>query len=401
MNKSLLPPLGENKFQRIKRQMAEAEKSGIKLIKLSIGQPSGPALIEARCAAAQAVLSDQENMHEYQDNGSPGVPDFAERFVRCHAVIPPGAEVSFLPIPGIKPMLDCVIKSMGSWVAHDRSATIGTMTDPGYPTPADVCMMAKGVEHFHIKLNPEDGFLFDVDYLGSPRKLQNGDLLMLNFPHNPTGIIAQTNWLQRVCEYCQERGIRLFNDAAYSMLSHDWRHTTLSQVASQFKDLSWAEAFSASKLGNNTGWRVGAIAGSPDFIGDIARIKGNMDSGFVAPMAAGIIRLLEHHDADVEAVRGIYESRLDYLKLTLKDCGMRLAVEPSAGFFILCDAPRQAFGQEIADAEAFNNRMITQTGVVGVPFGRYIRYAICATDVLDANIGGDIKAAFEKAKATY
>jgi aspartate/methionine/tyrosine aminotransferase len=400
MRKSLLPEAGENKFQKIKRKSAVAEAAGIKLTKLSIGQPSGPALVEARCAAAQAVLSDDESKHEYQDNGSPGVKDFAKRFVNYHVGIDLNREgISFLPLPGVKPALDMVIKSLGSWVKDVRVATVGTMTNPGYPTPADMCAMIEGISHFHLKLKPEKGFLFDLDDLGSLGELGEGDLLMLNFPHNPTGIIAEIDWLRGVCAYCEKRGIRVFNDAAYARLAHNGLSQTLTDVAVEFPDLNWAEAFSASKLGNNTGWRVGAIVGSSEFVGDIARIKGNMDSGFVAPMAAGIIHLLENHNDQVEKVREMYAERLDCLQQILTECGMELAVEPQAGFFILCNSPRVAFGQGIADAEAFNDLMISKTGVVGVPFGSYIRYAVCTTDI--AALRDEITAAFSRAKVAY
>ena len=84
MRKRMLPAGGVNKFQEIKGWMREAEANGQKLIKLSIGQPSGPALLPVREATAKAAMSDQESMWEYQDNGSPGVPDFARRFVQAH-----------------------------------------------------------------------------------------------------------------------------------------------------------------------------------------------------------------------------------------------------------------------------------------------------------------------------
>ena len=79
--KSLLPPGGTNLFQQIKAWSTEVEARGVNLLRLSIGQPTGPALLSARMAAAKAVMSDDESMHEYQDNRSPGVPDFARRFV--------------------------------------------------------------------------------------------------------------------------------------------------------------------------------------------------------------------------------------------------------------------------------------------------------------------------------
>lgn len=74
MRESRLPKGGMNLFQTIKAKRAEAAAKGIKIINLSIGQPEGPALESARIAAAEAVMSDAESMHEYQDNGSPRCP---------------------------------------------------------------------------------------------------------------------------------------------------------------------------------------------------------------------------------------------------------------------------------------------------------------------------------------
>ena len=84
MRNSLLPGGGVNLFQGIKAKCRAAEASGLKLYRLSIGQPAGPALLSARKAASEAVMSELESMHEYQDNGSPGIPDFARRFVQAH-----------------------------------------------------------------------------------------------------------------------------------------------------------------------------------------------------------------------------------------------------------------------------------------------------------------------------
>ncbi|MCX6723836.1 MAG: hypothetical protein NT155_01515 [Candidatus Staskawiczbacteria bacterium] len=60
MRESKLPTGGTNLFQEIKAVSAQAQQNGVKLIKLSIGQPSGPALFSARRAAAQAVMSEEE-----------------------------------------------------------------------------------------------------------------------------------------------------------------------------------------------------------------------------------------------------------------------------------------------------------------------------------------------------
>lgn len=388
---SRLPEGGVNLFQAVKAVSTEAEAKGIQLIRLSIGQPQGPALESARRAAAEAVLSSAESMHEYQDNGTPGVPDFARRFVRGHLEVSlPESGVDFLPIPGIKPMLGLIPLASG---AIDRTLTIATTTKPGYPTPRDWAKYLRQ-DVVELPLNPGNAFRF------SPNDIPGAtDLVMMNYPHNPTGQIATREWLMELCGYAQENGIRLFNDAAYIALSHSPNSRPLSEVAINFPGLSWAEAFSASKtIGNGTGWRVGAIAGSPDFVKDIATIKGNTDSGLVAPMAAGALFAVENDRLGIEANRQMYARRIQVLGKILAENGMQPAVEPGAGFFTLWKSPRVAFGEEMRNAQHFNFTMIEKTGIVGVHFDPYIRYAVCA-DI--EGVADKIDVAFKHAAVSY
>jgi LL-diaminopimelate aminotransferase len=380
-----------NLFQGIKAKCRETEASGQKLYRLSIGQPAGPALFSARKAASEAVMSDLESMHEYQDNGSPGIPDFARRFIQAHFSFSlAGKDVEYLPIPGIKPMLGLVQLACG---AAQRNIAIGTTDNPGYPTPSDWSRYLR-LNHYSLPLNPENNFRF------KPADIERDiELLMVNYPHNPSGQIASRKWWIEICEYCVENDVRLFNDSAYYVLSHSKESCALTEVVMDFRELSWAEAFSASKLiSNGTGWRVGAMVGSSDFITDIATIKGNTDSGFVAPMAVGVLNAIEHDKVSVAACRELYGHRIRILIDILTRHGMKLAIQPGAGFFTLWKRPYKAFGEEIKDAEHFNFLMIEKTGVVGVHFEPYIRYSV--TSDIEA-IAEVIEDAFSKADVSY
>jgi aspartate/methionine/tyrosine aminotransferase len=193
--------------------------------------------------------------------------------------------------------------------------------------------------------------------------------------------------------------VRVFNDNPYYILSHVKESCALTEVANDFQKLSWAEAFSASKvISNGTGWRVGAIVGSQDFVGDIATIKGNTDSGFVAPMAIGVLKAMETDKSNVFACRQLYKRRINILIDIMTGHGMRLAIEPGAGFFTLWQRPDKAFGMEIRDAEHFNYLMIEKTGVVGVHFEPYIRYSVTGDIEAMAKV---IDEAFDKAVVGY
>ena len=258
--------------------------------------------------------------------------------------------IAFLPLPGVKPMFLPTVLACGPQLG--KPIKVMTTTKPGYPTPADVCGYLQGsVEHSAIVLSPENEFRFDPESIGTP------DLVMINYPHNPSGQIATRTWLQKVCGYCEGRDIRLFNDGAYARLAYNSNCCTLADVVlrDKFPRLSWMETFSSSKLGNMTGWRIGCAVGSPDFIGDLAKIKGNIDSGFFAPAAAGALELLENGAELVSAVAMEYENRIGELIEILQSRGMQLAVQPKAGFFSLWKLPKTAFGREIANAEQFSS----------------------------------------------
>lgn len=388
MQKSRLPAGGGNVFQRIKLIRKEAEEKGIKIINLSIGQPTGPASEIARKVAAEWILSSRQDVHEYQDNGCLPCSDFAARFVQAHLLKGIGDDVDYLPIPGIKPMLPLI--PLACRLSADQKIEVQTMTNPGYPPPA-TWANTLGYHHLSVRTHIKNKFAFDE--LG----LIATNLVMTNYPHNPSGQVSRHDWLCELCAYCERNDIRLFNDAAYARLVYG-EHTCLAEVAWQYPNLSWAEAFSASKLGNLTGWRVGAMVGSPDFIGDIRTIKGNADSGFNAALAMGALALLENGKEEIEGLKRMYSSRLQLLSKTLQGLGMRVALEPQAGFFLLCESPKRAFGQDIPNAEEFNNLMIQKTGVMGVPFDPYIRYAVVGD--VEGSIA-EISSAFEKAEVSY
>lgn len=393
---------GENLFVMIKRWCVEAVASGANLLKMSIGQPVGSAFLQAREVAARTMLLDDESVHEYQDNGSPGVPGFAEAFVQANLIrsnergidLLNKEGISFLPTPGSKSMLPLVIVACRN---QDKRimVNIGVMTDPGYPV-SKTWAGYLGEHVYDLPTNPDNEFLFNSEDI----PLGTG-LLMLNYPHNPSGQVATKSFWNDLCSHCEENKIRIFNDAAYAMLAYDPDACTLAEVAINYPRLSWVEGYSASKMGGNmTGWRIGAMVGSSDFIGDIATIKGNTDSGACAPQMAGVLEIVNHHMYMVADLRDTYKERNEALCCLLVESGFELAVEPGAGFFVLCLAPKMAFGQEIVDGKQFNQLMIEKTGLVTVHFGPYVRFATVG-DILAQETWAKIEAAFMAADVQY
>jgi len=115
-------------------------------------------------------------------------------------------------------------------------------------------------------------------------------------------------------------------------------------------------------------------------------------------MAAGVVATFEHDQEGIARYRDMYRSRLGMLIELLTRHGMQLALEPAAGFYTLWMIPTQAFGTQVESAEHFNFMMIQETGVVGVHFPGYMRYAVCAD--IEA-IAKELEDAFKQARVSY
>jgi len=74
---------------------------------------------------------------------------------------------------------------------------------------------------------------FDVDELA---KLITPDtkMLVLNFPHNPTGAMLTHGQLSRIVSLCRDNDVYLFNDEMYKYLEHKGR-VTLPSVCTVYE----------------------------------------------------------------------------------------------------------------------------------------------------------------------
>ncbi len=96
---------------------------------------------------------------------------------------------------------------------------------------------------------------------------------------------------------------------------------TLTEIAKEYPELDWIELFSMSKTFSVCGWRLAVTVGSRDFISELAKVKGNTDSGPFGPLLSGMEKYLEMPEAkrDAEKNQKIYAKRLTILKGVFMD----------------------------------------------------------------------------------
>ncbi len=278
---------------------------------------------------------------------------------------------------------DDVICTIGSkeGISHLCLALLGPgdtvlVPAPAFPIHVYAAVIA-GANVLRIPLSSEDTFLAQI--VGMCRSLYPGPkLLMLNYPHNPTGVLASKEFFAEVVKLAKKYNFMVINDFAYGKITYD------GVVAPSFLEVPGAidvavEFGSFSKSYNMAGWRLGYCVGNKEMIGGLSKIKGYYDYGvFSAIQVAGIVAMRDCEDTISEQV-AVYQKRRDVLCDGLVKMGWEVEV-PKAGMFLWVRIPEPYYQM---GSIRFSIEMMTRANVAlapGAGFGEegegYLRLAL-------------------------
>ena len=137
-------------------------------------------------------------------------------------------------------------------------------------------------------------------------------VLVVSFPHNPTGATVDLAFMQRVVDFCLERDMIVVHDFAYADVGFDgYKPPSILQAEGEM-DCA-VELYSMTKSFSMAGWRVAFMAGNEKVVGALTKLKSYLDYGSFQPVQiAATVTLNEAQDFPQE-VSNIYESRRNAL----------------------------------------------------------------------------------------
>ncbi len=92
-------------------------------------------------------------------------------------------------------------------------------TFPGYQSLYEIAV-SLGCEVTYWTADEANGWAFDVDWLETAIQ-PNTRLIVVNFPHNPTGYLTSKAEFARILELARARNITVFSDEMYRFLEYD------------------------------------------------------------------------------------------------------------------------------------------------------------------------------------
>ena len=150
--------------------------------------------------------------------------------------------------------------------AFDPGETVAIVS-PGYPAYRNI-LTSLGLTVAEISVGPETNFELTLDLLEAiPGPI---DGLIIASPSNPTGTMISKDHLEKICDYCFSKNIRLVSDEIY----HGITFGDIAQTALKFNNNSII-VNSFSKYFSMTGWRVGWCVLPEDLIRPVECLSQN------------------------------------------------------------------------------------------------------------------------------
>jgi N-succinyldiaminopimelate aminotransferase len=229
--------------------------------------------------------------------------------------------------------------------------------EPYYDSYA-ACIAMAGARRVPVTLRPPE-FRPDLNALRDA-VTDRTRLILLNTPHNPTGMVATRDELTAIATLAIDRDLLVITDEVYEHIVFAGEHipiATLPGMRQRTVTIS-----SAGKTFSFTGWKVGWVTGSPELVTAVRTAKQFLTYVSSGPFQYAVAVGLALPDAFYSGLARGLRHRRDLLASGLRAAGFDVFT-PAGTYFITTDIA----GLGEPDGLAFCRSLPHRCGVVAVP----------------------------------
>jgi len=187
-------------------------------------------------------------------------------------------------------------------------------------------------------------------------------VLVISFPHNPTGATVGLPFMQRVVDFCREHEMIVVHDFAYADIGFNGYEPPSIMQAEGALECA-VELYSMTKGFSMAGWRCAFLVGNTQVVQALVKLKSYLDYGSFQPIQiAATVTLNEAPNFPVEVCR-TYQSRRDVLIEGLERIGWSIP-SPRGSMFVWAPIPEPY--QEMNSVE-FCSHLVTECNVAMSP----------------------------------
>ena len=341
---------------------SELRTEGADVIDLGVGEPDFPTPEPIITAATEAM-----NAGHTGYTPPPGIPPLRE------------AIAEKLQADGLDYQADQLIVTPGAKQA--LYATIQALVDDG----DSVAVLDPAWVSYEAMVKLAGGELTRIDLAAHDFRLAGGgldaarealsddtDVLIVNTPSNPTGVVYEDEALEALCELAITHDITVISDEIYERICYGRRPQSVAAIDGMADRTVTINGF--SKAYSMTGWRLGYLAAPAAVIEQVGKLHSHSVSCATHFVQRAGITALKECESDVEAMVEAFEERRDLLVDRLTDAGVDLPVVPDGAFYLM--VPVQGTDTETCERVLAEQHVATTPGTAfGTPGYARISYA--------------------------
>lgn len=234
--------------------------------------------------------------------------------------------------------------------------------DPAYDSYEPAVTLAGGKTRHIPLISSQDNADFHIDWQRLRDTIgERTRLIILNFPHNPTGVTLTAGDLDTLADIIRDTGVYLLSDEVYEHIVFDGKeHQSFLR-----HDELWQRTFVVSSFGKTyhaTGWKVGYCVAPPALTQEFRKIHQWTCYAVITPVQHAIATYMERTPQHYHELPEFYEEKRNRFCDLVKES--RFKLRPAKGtFFQILDY------SEITEEDdvAYASRLTREIGVASIP----------------------------------
>jgi aspartate/methionine/tyrosine aminotransferase len=353
----------ETAFEVLVRARA-LEAQGRSVVHLEIGEPDFDTPTHICEAAAHAVT------HGATHYGpSAGLPELRQAIAE-DSTQRRGAKATpemVVVTPGGKPVMFFVILALvdaGDEVLYPN---------PGFPIYESMIRYIGGTP-VPVRLKEKEGFALDVDQL-CERIGPKTRLVILNYPHNPTGGVVPEAGLRAIAAQAAKWGVPVLSDEIYGRILYEGQHVSIASMPGMEPLAIVLDGF--SKTYAMTGWRLGYGIMPAPLAQVVAKLQTNSTSCTASFTQHAGVAALRGDQSGVDRMVQEFRRRRDAIVDGLRQIPGLGCVRPKGAFYVFPNITGTGYS-----SKTLADRLLDEAGVAclsGTAFGEwgegYLRFS--------------------------
>ena len=195
--------------------------------------------------------------------------------------------------------------------------------------------------------------------------------ILLNSPHNPTGIVYNKNELEEIAQIAKKYNLIIISDEIYEKLIYDGEeHVSIASLSEDSYERTIV-INGLSKTYAMTGWRVGYTASSAKLAKIMSSVQSHMTSNVCSISQYAALEALTGPQDSINMMKNAFEERRNFMMKKLEEIDEVSFIKPQGAFYIMVNITyfigKSINGVKINNSIEFAKMLLEEEKVAVIP----------------------------------